>query len=171
MLRVKNSIFQMLISQLTSLFGKFEQHIRDPRQILYQMSLLSSENSTPTVKHSLVSSIAVAQRRLERAMLGITILDRRTNEWVRLRTQLKDLVLQCDLRKWCWVKRISGLSDFRWAKKVIVWNPREDWKRGVGRPRIRWTDDFKKTVGTEFLQLARAATLSDWKEHIMELRV
>ena len=122
------------------------------------------------VRKNTLSSISVAQRRLERAMLGITILDRRTNEWVRLRTQLKDLVLQCDLRKWCWVKRISGLSDFRWAKKVIVWNPREDWKRGAGRPRIRWSDDFTKTVGAQYLQLAGAANLSDWKNHALELR-
>ena len=106
-------------------------------------------------------SVAVAQRRLERAMLGITLLDRRTNTRVRLVTKLRDVQEQCISRKWLWCKRTADMEDWRWAKLVTEWVPLSR-TRGGGRPRTRWRDSLRKEAGPAFLRLARQNTKKNW---------
>ena len=108
----------------------------------------------------LENKLAVAQRKWERKMLGVTLLDRRTNVWVRNKTGLMDVVEHCRERRFCWVERIAGLDHERWARAVLEWHPRGPIRR-KGRPVRRWRDDFVKAVGTEFLRMA-AEKKEEW---------
>ena len=75
--------------------------------------LYASDNWSATKRQ--YDSVAVAPGSLERAMLGITLVDRRTNYRVRLVTRLRDVQEQCILSKWS--------------------NVRQSWKTGDGQSR------------------------------------
>ena len=113
-------------------------------------------SETWTLSKRLENRLAVAQRRWKRSMLGCSLLDRRTNEWVRDQTGLVDAVRVCGERRWRWAARIASQDPGRWTRAVLEVHPRGP-KRRRGRPAMRWRDDFVKTVGPEFLRKAENA--------------
>ena len=100
--------------------------------------------------------LSVAQRKLERKMLGITVLDHIRNEHLRSITKLKDVVREAEKRKWMWAERLSNFSHERWSLRILEWTPQG--RRNRGRPLKRWRDDFVNAAGPQFLQLARDRT-------------
>ena len=50
----------------------------------------ASETWTLTAK--MENKLAAAQRNIERSMLGITMRDRKTNEWIREQTKVQDIL-------------------------------------------------------------------------------
>ena len=100
-------------------------------------------------------------------MLGVSLLDRRTNEWVRRRTGLVDVVRYCRERKWRWVARLARMEHLRWPRALVEWHPRGPTRR-KGRPAMRWRDDLVNAVGTEFLR--KAADREEWKA-VMALHI
>ena len=111
-------------------------------------------SETWVMTRRLENRLAVAQRRWERSMLGVSLLDRRTNEWVRERTGLRDVVRFSRERRWRWAARVADMDHRRWARAVLEWHPRGP-KRRQGRPAVRWRDDFVKACGPQFLQRAK----------------
>ena len=85
--------------------------------------------------------LAVAQRRMERRMINVTLLDRVSNERLRQITKVKDVVEEAKKKKGNWMKKIEEMAASRWARRLTEWQPREDAHRGRGRPRRRWRDD------------------------------
>eukprot|EP00973_Karenia_brevis_P021755 2992258-Karenia_brevis.AAC.1 len=59
-----------------------------------------------------------------------------------------------------------NLSDSRWSKRALAWNPCEDSQkyRKVGRPKRTWTDGFEQaaaTIGnTDWTTLSRDTWMS-----------
>lgn len=109
--------------------------------------------------------LAVAQRKMERRIVGVSLLDRRTNEWLRNRTKLKDLREEAVKIKWKWARRIAMMEQSRWAKKITEWRP---WakKRHMGRPRRRWRDDFKEMLGETWMR--QADNYAQWKQFMLQ---
>ena len=96
--------------------------------------------------------LSVAQRRMERSMLGITLLDRWTNDMVRQVTGLRDVVGVAVSGKWrC--ARLAGLPYSRWSRVMTEWNPLGP-KRRPGRPVLRWRDPIAREAGSGFLTSA-----------------
>ena len=98
--------------------------------------------------------LSVSQRRMERSMLGITILDRWTNDRVRQETGLKDVVGVAGHRKWKWCGRLAGLPYSRWSRVMTEWTPHGP-KRRPGRPVLRWRDPITKEAGKTFFTTAQ----------------
>lgn len=98
---------------------------------------------TLTLTRKVTHKLRVAQRAMERAMLGVTRRDRIPNNTIRLRTGLKDIVKHITELKWRWAGHVARFKDNRWTKRIIEWRPRQD-KRSRGRPPSRWTDDLKR---------------------------
>ena len=90
--------------------------------------------------------IEVAQHRMDRAMLGITLRDRKPIEWIRGVTRTKHVYMESMQRKRNWARKIARMDGHRWPKKITEWRPRA-FKRGRGRPRTRWRDPFVKNFG------------------------
>jgi hypothetical protein len=90
---------------------------------------------------------------MERIMVGISLRDRKTNDWLRRTTKLTDVVESYKRRKWRWASKIAQMDNDRWAKLVTEWRP---WmgKRGRGRPRRRWRDDIVQVAGVNWLAAA-----------------
>ena len=92
--------------------------------------------------------LAIAQRKMERRMLGVRLIDKLSSELIRRRTKLKDVVQEYRRRKWKFAKKLANWNDNRWSTQITFWKP--DLKRPLGRPRIRWEDDFRKHAGTDW---------------------
>ena len=106
------------------------------------------------------------QRRMERAMLGITLLDRVKCQVIRERTKLPDILDLARERKFNWAKKIVQLPTDRWSRIATEWCP-EERKRKKGRPRTRWADELTSMirssgVASTWMTLARR-NQTEWK--------
>ena len=128
---------------------------------------LTYGSETWALTRRLENRIAVAQRRWERVMLGVSLLDRRRNDWVRDKAGLRDAVRICRERKWSWASRVAGMESCRWTRAVLEWHPRGPTRK-KGRPEVRWSDTFVKAIGPGFLTLAEDK--KEWKR-IMALQI
>jgi hypothetical protein len=95
--------------------------------------------------------LARCQWAMERRLLNIRLIDKRPLEWIRQRTKLNDIVTTYQKRKWKHAsKLISRRIEGRWDWQLLNWIP--PTSRPLGRPRTRWTDDFKKQHGANWQQ-------------------
>jgi hypothetical protein len=121
-------------------------------QCVLPAMLYGSETWALTLKEE--TRLAVSQRRMERIMVGVTLRNRKTNEWLRGATKVTDIVESYRKRKWNWGQRIAKMDEERWTRRVVEWQPRMG-HRGRGRPVRRWRDDFKNIAGTNWFRVAR----------------
>jgi len=98
--------------------------------------------------------LITAQRAMMRRMAGTTLLDRRTNDWLKEKVPLEDARVLALRRKWQWARRLAKMEGERWAKRMTEWQPRE-WARRRGRPKRRWRDDLVEALGTRWMAVAR----------------
>ncbi|KAJ0169495.1 hypothetical protein K1T71_015082 [Dendrolimus kikuchii] len=109
------------------------------------------EQCTWTLTAGLVHKFKVAQRAMERAMLGVSLMDKIRNEDIRKRTKVTDIARKISKLKWQWAGHVCRRTDGRWSKRVLEWRPRLG-KRSVGRPPARWSDDLRKIAGRGWMR-------------------
>ncbi|KAJ2938424.1 hypothetical protein O0L34_g12865 [Tuta absoluta] len=109
---------------------------------------------TWTLTRESLHKIKVAQRAMERSMLGIKLQDRVRNEEIRRRTRVVDVGKRITKLKWAWAGHLARRDDGRWTKAVMEWRPRIT-KRPVGRPPARWTDDLATIAGKQWMREAQ----------------
>ena len=105
--------------------------------------------------------LSVAQRKMERIMLGITLRDHKRNTWIRHQTGVNDIIDVIKKGIHGWAGHIARFNDNRWTKRVTEWTPRE-WTRRQGRPKTRWRDNLVRHLGTAWPRIARDRRL--WKQ-------
>jgi len=106
--------------------------------------------------------LAVAQRKMERRMADVSLLDRKTNEWLRNVTKLRDVVVESASRKWKWARKISSFPIERWSRRVAEWNIFH--RRDPGRPRRRWRDELVQAYGPNWMNAASDQNnMQQWK--------
>ena len=93
-------------------------------------------------------------------MLKISLRDRISNEEVRRRSQVVDIVVEYKRRKMRWAGHVARFSDNRWTQRLSEWCPR-DIKRPLGRPPRRWEDGIVAAVGKSWRRQAQDRT--QWK--------
>ena len=59
---------------------------------------------------------------MERAMLGITLRDRKRSTWIREKTKVKDIIQVVKQQKWRWAGHIATINDNWWTKKLTGWH-------------------------------------------------
>lgn len=121
---------------------------------------------TLTLTRKSINKLQVAQRAMERSMLGITRRDKVTNITIRSRTKVADIIELITKSKWRWAGHVARTKDNRWTKRILEWRPRED-RRSRGRPPTRWTDDIKRVAGN---WISTAQDRGQWK-HLEEAYV
>lgn len=114
---------------------------------------------TVTLTKKSAQRLRVCQRAMERAMLGISLRDRQTNENIRAKTRVSDAVEQAARSKWRWAGHVAR-NDVKWTKIIMQWRPRLT-KRSVGRPLLRWRDDIQRRAGKNWILTAQCRTT--WK--------
>ena len=120
-------------------------------------------SETWALKKAHMELLSVAQRKMERIMLGITLRDHKRNTWIRHQTGVNDNDIIDVIKKGIhgWAGHIARFNDNRWTKRVTEWTPRE-WTRRQGRPKTRWRDNLVRHLGTAWPRIARDRRL--WKE-------
>ena len=88
------------------------------------------------INNAMMDELAVAQRKMEHIMLGITLRGRKRNSWIRQETSVRDIINAITKAKHRWAGHISRLSDNRWTIRATEWTPR-NWTRKQGRPQTR----------------------------------
>ena len=67
--------------------------------------------------------LGVAQRRMERRMLNVRLIERHSNDWLRERTQLDDLIQLSRKRKWNYLQKLMLFPNDRWNRILTEWVP------------------------------------------------
>ena len=124
------------------------------------LPVLTYGAETLTLTKASEEKLRVTQRAMERSMLGITLRDRMTNQWIRQQTRVVDVMERIASLKWSWAGHIARRTDERWTKKIMNWRPYK--RRAIGRPPERWTNGIKNIAGTNWQQMAMDRT--KWKE-------
>ena len=71
-----------------------------------------------------MDALAVAQREMERIMLGTTLRDQRHNTWIRHQTGVTDIIDHIRQSKHRWAGHVARLQDNRWTIRATSWVPR-----------------------------------------------
>lgn len=112
-------------------------------------------------KKQYINKLRCVIRRMERAILGVTLRDRKRNSWVRERTRMIDVGTRMWGLKCNWIGHVLRRNDERWTKEILKWKPRE-YKRRRGRPRKRWDAEFKYLGGEDWWR--EAENRENWKK-------
>uniref|UniRef100_A0A2H1WXR7 SFRICE_038686 n=1 Tax=Spodoptera frugiperda TaxID=7108 RepID=A0A2H1WXR7_SPOFR len=94
----------------------------------------------------LIKKPKVAQRALERVMLGVFLRNRIKNLEIHKRTKVVVSKLE-----WQWAGHIARTTDGHWGRKVLEWKPRTG--NHQKRPSTKWTDDLIKVAGSGWMQI------------------
>ena len=94
-----------------------------------------------------VELLVTTQRKMEIIMMGVTLTDRRSTEWIRKQSGVTDIIRSIRESKHRWAGHVVRRRDNRWTITVTEWIPRGN-KRPRSRPRTRWCDDLMQYVGT-----------------------
>ncbi|CAH2244520.1 jg17992 [Pararge aegeria aegeria] len=103
---------------------------------------------TWTLTKKVVHRLKVVQRAMERAMLGLSLLDKILNVEIRIPERCSEAAAL----KWNWAGPICRREDGRWSRVILYWQPRTE-HRSIGRPPARWRDDIVKAVGKNWMQV------------------
>ena len=102
---------------------------------------------TWTLTVGLVHKFKVALRMMERAMLGVSLMDKIRNEVIRQRTKVTDSAHRISTLKWKWAGHVCRRTDGRWSRHVLDWRPRLG-KCSVGHLVARWTNVLNQVAGS-----------------------
>ena len=121
---------------------------------LSAMPVMTYGSETWALTTAQMDALAVAQRKMERIMLGITLRDQRHNTWIQQQTGVTDIIDHIRQLKHRWAGHVARLQDNRWTIRATSWVPRR-WLRPRGRPKTRWRDDLSGHLGTTWTRLAQ----------------
>ena len=69
----------------------------------------------------MMQKLRVAQKGMERCMLGISKRDRKRNTIIRAQTKVSDIIVRVKKLNWDWAGHIARRQDGRWTKEILNW--------------------------------------------------
>ncbi|GFR63732.1 RNA-directed DNA polymerase (Reverse transcriptase) domain containing protein [Elysia marginata] len=111
-------------------------------------------NQTWSMTKAVGQKLRVAQRAMERKMLGLKLTDKISYKEIRNKTQFSDIAQYLAKQKWKWAGHVSRIQDNRWTLRVTEWQPRNG-KRLRRRQARRWRDDIVRTMGNTWTREAK----------------
>ena len=89
----------------------------------YVLPVVVYGSETWTLKKADMELLSVAQRKMERIMLGITLRDHKRNTWIRHQTGVNEIIGVIKKGINGWGRHIARFKDNRWTKRVTEWTP------------------------------------------------
>ncbi|KAK0424256.1 hypothetical protein QR680_008579 [Steinernema hermaphroditum] len=153
-----------------NVFKQYKQFLTNPtvemrwKRRLFNMCVLPAMlygAETWALTKSACKRLATAQRKMERRMVGVRLVDKKTNDWLRGVTKISDVAESAKKRKMKYAWKLANEDEEKWSKRLTDWRPIVS--RPLGRPRTRWRDDIRKALRTQAWQnQARRTTLRQW---------
>ena len=109
---------------------------------------------TWSLSNTQLEKLVTTQRKMERIMIGVTLKDRKSTEWIRKQSGLTDIIRSIRESKHRWAGHVARRRDNRLTIRITEWIPHGN-KRPRGRPRTRWCDDLIQYVGPTWSHIAR----------------
>ena len=91
----------------------------------YVLPAMVYGSETWALKKAHMELLSVAQRKMERIMLGITLRDHKRNTWIRHQSVGNDIIYVIKKGIHGWAGHIARFTDNRWTNRVTEWTPRE----------------------------------------------
>ena len=151
------------IGQGWSAFCKLDNIMRDKnvpmrlkRKVFNEciLPLMTYGCETWSLSNTQLEKLVTTQRKMERIMIGVTLKDRKSTEWIRKQSGLTDIIRSIRESKHRWAGHVARRRDNRWTIRITEWIPHGN-KRPRGRPRTRWCDDLIQYVGPTWSHIAR----------------
>jgi len=108
-------------------------------------------SETWRVTKKMAKKLNAAHTAMESKMLDVKWQDHITNETIKQKTKIPDLMDRILRLKWKWAGHIARMTD-NWANDLTMWHPSS--KRKPGRPRKRWAEEIKKSHGHNWHKIA-----------------
>ena len=109
---------------------------------------------TWTLTKELTQKMEICQRKMERKMLGIKLIEKTPNTEIREKTGVYDVLGVITKTRWKWAGHVARIKDNRWTVRCTEWQVRNG-KRSRGRPRRRWRDDIQQWQGATWTRVAK----------------
>ena len=120
----------------------------------YILPVMTYGCETWALNKGMIDKLAVAQQKMERIMLGITLRDQKRSNWITQQTGVADIIERIRKTKHRWAGHVARLTDNRWTIKTTEWTPRKP-----GRPKSGWRDDLVNQIGPTWSRLAKDRSL------------
>ena len=143
-----NKLKEIMTCRKTSMILKRKAYI----ECILPTMIYGSE--TWSLSETKLKELTIAQRKMERMMLGVTLRDKMKTEDIRRKTQVKDIIRAVKEAKHRWAGQIASRTDNRWTLRVSEWYPR-GCKRPRARPCTRWSEPLRKMFGAAWSKLAK----------------
>ena len=127
----------------------------------YVLPVMVYGSETWALKKAHMELLLVAQRKMERIMLGITLRDHKRNIWIRHQTGVNDIMNVIKKGIHGWAGHIARFKDNGWTTRVTAWTPRE-WTIRPGRTKTRWRGSLIRHMGPAWSIIARGRCL--WRQ-------
>ena len=75
------------------------------------------------------------------------------------RHDMKNWVAESRRRKWRFAGQLARRTDKRWSSLLVAWVPAYGPGRSPGRPFTRWTTDFERLAGGDWMKVAHDENL------------
>ena len=115
---------------------------------------------TWSLSNTQLEKLVTTQRKIERIMIGFTLKDRKSTEWIRKQSGVTDLIRSIRENKHKCAGHVARRRDNRCTIRVTEWIP-HGHERPRGQPRTRWCDDLIQYVGSTRSHVAKDRKL--WK--------
>ena len=115
---------------------------------------------TWSLSNTQLEKLVTIQRKIEKIMLGVTLKDRKSTNWIRKQNGVADIIRSIRESKHRWSANVARRHDNRWTIRVTEWISRGH-KRPRGRPTTRWCDDLIQYVWPTWRHIAKDRKL--WK--------
>lgn len=132
-------------------FWALKKFLSSPLPMFHKRKLMNSvilpvftygaQTWTLTAAHE--RKLRAEQKAMERKLLKISLLQHISNDEIRKKTKIIDVVKKARELKWNWAGHVQRQDDSRWTKFIENWVP-IDGKRSRGHQVKRWRDDIEK---------------------------
>ena len=101
-----------------------------------------------------LEKLLTTQMKMERIMIGVTLKDRKSTNWIRKQSSVTDIIRSIRESKHRWAGYVARRCDNRWAIWVTEWLA-HGHKRPRGRTSTRWCDPLIQYVGPTWSHIAK----------------
>ena len=145
-----------------AVFGKYKEIFRNEelpiclKRKVFDQCLIPTMTygcQTWTLTKDITNKIQICQRKMERKMLGIKLIDKIPNSTIREKTRVNDILEVITKTKWKWAGHVARMNDNRWTIRCTEWQIKGG-RRSQGRPKRRWRDDIQQWQGATWSRIA-----------------